>query len=190
MVPKGYPYHWPTPPFLDRNFQSAFWHFWIKSLVPWDPSMIKMVHSLGNVGMRIAIQYLYQLNMDIIGVYYKLYNIYIYIFYLDIFQFGHVLGLPPSNHWAEALETQLQPSAGSLTHLLQAGMGPVAGALFFFVVVVVVVCNNIIKLFKRSQSKWLWAIKFQPHFQPVVLAMAFQRFLQLCFSPSWLGHDW
>ena len=40
--------------------------------------MIKMVHSLGNVGMRIAIQYLYQLNMDIIGVYYKLYNIYIY----------------------------------------------------------------------------------------------------------------
>jgi hypothetical protein len=50
---------------------------------------------------------------------------------LDIFQFGHVLGLPPSNHWAEALETQLQPSAGSLTHLLQAGMGPVAGALFF-----------------------------------------------------------
>ena len=49
---------------------------------------------------------------------------------MDIFQFGHVLGLTPSNHWAEALETQLQPSAGSLTHLLQAGMGPVAGAFF------------------------------------------------------------
>ena len=46
--------------------------------------MIKMVHSLGNVGMRLAIQYLYQLNMDIIGVYY-IYNIYIiYIIYIYI----------------------------------------------------------------------------------------------------------
>ena len=43
--------------------------------------MIKMVHSLGNVGMRIAIQYLYQLKMDIIGVHYIYIYIYIHIIY-------------------------------------------------------------------------------------------------------------